>query len=153
MIELHQKSGDPTSLILFHCALRACLPDILREGLDPERSQSSLKAVFVADDEFTAANYACMREGDAVMLSIDATALDPCLLGPDNYELPDMLESLDQKFLKSMGYSSSTTWDQVSGMDSLRICNQAAYRGVIPPSAITVIEGRFLVPAKDRLCP
>jgi len=131
---------------LYHVTTLAALPAILEDGLDPARSRSSLNAVFLSGGEFTAANYTCMRDGPHAMLSIDLSSLDPELLGPDNYELPDLLEQMDAEALEGIGYHEGVTWSEVSWRHSLAIADQVAYYGIIPPSALTIIDSEW-VPA------
>jgi len=138
--------------ILYHVTTLASFRSILEEGLDPARSQSSLKAVFLSGGEFTAASYACMRDGPHVMLSVDVTSLDPDLLGPDNYELPDLLEQMDPEALEELGYYEGVGWSEVSWEHSLAIADQVAYRGIIPPSALSIIDCEW-VPAPEGMCP
>lgn len=115
---------------LYHGTYRSLLPSIREHGLSSEFSRSSLAAVFLAIDEHTARQYdhhhADMRD-EWVILGIDTGKLDMSLMGPDNYELPEMLEheGIDKE------------WDDCSWEESLDICGQCAYHGVIPPEAIS----------------
>jgi len=136
--------------ILYHVTTLASFRSILEEGLDPARSQSSLKAVFLSGGEFTAASYACMRDGPHVMLSVDVTSLDPDLLGPDNYELPDLLEQMDPESLGELGYHEGISWSDVSWRHSLAIADQVAYYGIVPPSALAVVDSEW-APAPEGI--
>jgi len=136
---------------LYHVTTLAALPAILEGGLDPARSQSSLDAVFLSGGVFTAASYACMRDGPHVMLSVDLSALDAALLGPDNYELPDLLEQIDPEALEELGYYEGVGWSEVSWKHSLAIADQVAYRGIIPPSALSIIDCEW-IPAPEGIC-
>jgi hypothetical protein len=65
---------------------------IMSFGLSADKSESSLKTVFLSDCPFLAEGYSQQRpESERVLLTIDLAALDPSLLGPDNYELQDRL--------------------------------------------------------------
>lgn len=122
--------------VLYHGTTTDHLNDIKDHGLLPERSTSSLPAVFLASDTYTANNYAYNDFGDApVILVIDMSKLDWDHFGPDNYELPDMLRDIEEDD-PCLGLS----WVECDWRDSLRICGQVAYHGVIPPSAITVSQ-------------
>ena len=114
---------------LYHGTWRSNLPDIKKDGLRPDRSRSSLQAVFLAIDAYTADNYQYQQyhgSGEWVVLKIDLTQLDASLLGPDNYELPDLLAQ----------NGDPREWDECSWRESLDICGQVAYYGVIAPEAI-----------------
>lgn len=116
-------------VILYHGTYRSNIEAIKREGLDPSKSQSSLDAVFLAIDEHTARQYDHHHAGirdEWVILGINTVNLDLDLMGPDNYELPEMLHHNDD----------DREWDEVSWDDSLNICGQCAYHGVIPPTSI-----------------
>lgn len=128
-----------TAARLYHVCPESSLGAILEEGLDPEQSQSSLKAVFLTNDRFTAVNYANMRPGEAhALLSVDLDALDTELLGPDNYELPGILQEMTPEELEDIGYWEGVDWNDVSWQDSLAICCQVTYHGRIPPIAIKI---------------
>jgi len=125
-------SPDPKEF--FHLTCRSKLASVLRHGLDPAYSASSLKAVFLSGHRFTAANYAGMHSEDVILLRVDASRLDPACLGPDNYELRDYLESLDGDH-EDFG----RRWNEFSWQESLALCDQVAYWGIIPPEALTVL--------------
>lgn len=117
---------------LYHGTTADHYAEIKVHGLVPDRSQSSLKAVFLAADAHTAGNYAYNDHGDAgLILAIDINKLDWDKFGPDNYELPDMLEQIDED-----DPCFALDWSECDWRDSLRICGQVAYYGVIPPQAI-----------------
>lgn len=119
---------------LYHGTTMDHLLEIQTHGLVPDRSQSSLNAVFLAVDEYTAGNYAFNDFGDeGVILVIDINKLDWDKFGPDNYELPDMLGYLDDDD-PCFGFD----WKDCDWRDSLRICGQVAYYGVIDPAAIKI---------------
>lgn len=118
--------------VLYHGTTMDHVPDIKAHGLLPDRSQSSLNAVFLAADTYTAGNYAHNDFGDgAVILAIDMSKLDWDQFGPDNYELPDMLRDIDED-----DPCFGLDWSECDWRDSLRICGQVAYHGIIPPAAI-----------------
>lgn len=123
---------------LYHGTYYDNVPNILANGLDPSRSESSLDAVFLTDDVRTAENYHSMKSWMGgpnqkwTVLKIDVSKLDKNLLGPDNYELTEMLRHLDEE-----DPCYELEWSDCSWEDSLRICNQCSYHGVIPPEAIS----------------
>jgi hypothetical protein len=122
---------------LYHGTYAENVPSIMKEGLKPERSQSSLEAVFLAVDPATARNYEGHHmdtDADWVILEIDATRLISKYLGPDNYELGDMLEELDED-----DPCYGMNWRDVDWSDSLRICGQCAYYLTIRPDLLKVI--------------
>lgn len=129
---------------LYHGTPAQNLPSILREGLSPSRATSSQEAVYLAGSRGTAANYAGMyRDDEFAMLRVDTSVLDPALLGPDDYELQDLLD--DNERSEGENYpdlAGIDRWNHVSWQDSLRHADQVVYRGVIPPSALTLLEGR-----------
>lgn len=117
---------------LYHGTTMDHIAEIKTDGLVPDRSESSLSAVFLASDAHTAGNYAYNDFGDAgVILTIDMGKLDWDQFGPDNYELPDLLRDIDDD-----DPCFGLDWHECDWRDSLRICGQVAYHGTIPPSAI-----------------
>ncbi len=117
---------------LYHGTTEDHLAEIKAHGLMPDRSESSLNAVFLAADAHTAGNYAFNDFGDGgVILAIDIAKLDWDKFGPDNYELPDMLRDIDDD-----DPCAELDWHECDWRDSLRICGQVAYYGVIPPEAV-----------------
>jgi hypothetical protein len=130
--------------LLYHCTQKKNLPTIMASGLSAEKSESSLKAVFLSDCPFLTEGYSQQRpESEHVVLTIDLAALDPSLLGPDNYELQDWLEGDggEQAVLVGVTHWSEATWEQ-----SLEWCNQVAYSGVIAPSAIRPFKDKRPTP-------
>ena len=115
---------------LYHGTRTEDVAQIMIDGLRPDRSQSSLNAVFLADSHGVADNYRFMHDvDDWTVLEIDMSQLDPAELGPDNYELVDALAHLGDE----------RDWRDCSWQESLEICNQVAYHGIIPPSAICAV--------------
>ena len=125
------KSHYNTNTILYHCTTVSALEKILQEGLSPINSKSSLKAIFITDDLFTAQNYANMKEEDCVVLQFTLGDLDLTLCGPDNYELQQWIESNNSK-LKD--------WSEADALYSLEKVNQFAYYGKINPVVLKVIK-------------
>lgn len=124
--------------VVYHCTAKDSLKAIFAEGLKAEKSQSSLQAVFLSDCPFLANGYAQQRPDiEHVLLTIDFAALDTELLGPDNYELQGWLDGQDEEHAELTGV---TRWNEASWQQSLEWCNQVAYSGVIPPSAIRIAE-------------
>lgn len=112
---------------LYHCTPRENLKNILKKGLDYRLSQSSLKGVFLALYPDIADNYRLMKDEDCIILKIDISLLNEELFIPDNYELQDYINQNDTIFFK---------WNECTYLDSLELCGQCAYIGVIPPQAI-----------------
>lgn len=138
-IDLVEWVGKMMPTHLYHGTYRSNIPSIMKDGLKPEYSQSSLEAVFLAVDVHTARNYEGHHmdqtgDHDWVILEIDTNKLITSQFGPDNYELPDMLVELDED-----DPCYGLDWRDVSWNDSLRICGQCAYYLTIRPQAITVI--------------
>lgn len=114
--------------VLYHVSPAEKLDSIMSSGLDPARSESSLKAVFLASDPHTASEYLLMHNvDDGVLFEIDQSKLSASKLGPDNYELQDYLDERDKD-----EYWRDFTWQQ-----SLRLVHQVAYYGKISPKAFT----------------
>lgn len=111
----------PLPSILYHATGKDCLFSIFEQGLSPKHSRASLNAIFLASDFATADNYRYghhfKERDDAVILVVDFAALDPMKLGPDNYELPDMLQMIDDE-----DPCAGKEWSECSWLDSLRIC-------------------------------
>jgi hypothetical protein len=125
-------------MILYHVTTQKNLRSILVEGLDPLKSKSSLKAVFLSNDKYTALNYASMHAVEPyALLEIRLSDLDQSELGPDNYELKDWLDSKDKEELDALGVYS---WNEATWEQSLEWCCQVAYHAPIDPKAITVLR-------------
>lgn len=119
--------------VLYHCSPRTNLASIQTHGLDPAKSQWS-SAVYLAGDEPHAWGYAKHHgQTDSVMLAITVAALDASKLGPDDVDLPDMLNDPDD-------------WQDYDWQASLRICGQCCYSGTIPPSAISYRDNDNWIP-------
>lgn len=125
-------------MILYHVTLQKNLKNILVDGLDPQKSKSSLKAIFLSNDKFTALNYAPMHSVESyVLLEVSVGDLEQSELGPDNYELQDWLDNLDDDRLSELGVSN---WDECSWEQSLEWCCQVAYHAPISPESIRVLK-------------
>ena len=123
---------------LYHCTTVEALESILSEGLLPSKSQSSLRAVFLSDCRHLASGYAGQQpDVEHVLLAVELAALDPALFGPDNCELQDWLDDQGDEHAELTGVNH---WSEASWQQSLEWCNQVAYAGVIPVSAISVVE-------------
>ncbi len=126
---------------LFHVTAKQNLPNIKKDGLKPERSESSSDGVYLSNDEFTAADYANMRPStDHVLLKVDTSYLNKEKLFPDDYELVDFLERNDWKVGEKKYYSV----ENVSWKESLKYVNQVIYKDVIPYEAIETKKSKFL---------
>jgi len=75
-----------------------------------------------------------------IIIEVEDSALIEELCIPDNYELPEMIENLSGRELKSYGISRYTEWDEVPWRISLKICNQMAYEGIISPEFLSFGE-------------
>lgn len=125
---------------LYHCTTVEALKSILSEGLLPSQSQSTLPAVFLSDCPHLASGYAGQRpDVHHVLLAIEFAGLDPEQLGPDNCELQNWLDDQGDEHARLTGV---THWSEASWQQSLEWCNQVAYAGRIPPSAISVVKDR-----------
>jgi hypothetical protein len=115
--------------VLYHGTRKSNVEEIKKHGLKPDMTKSSLPAVFLTDSKFIADNYRFMHIAgeDWTVLEIDMNKLDWSKLGPDNFELADALAD---------DANEERTWDECTWEESLEICNQVAYHGVIPPDAI-----------------
>jgi hypothetical protein len=119
--------------ILYHLTDESRLPSILRDGLDPRKTEGASELVYFASDKHTAIGYAG-HHGDRiskpVLLSVEVRSLWSCDLGPDDCDFPDALgsERLER----------GRPWYQYSWRESLRICGQCAYSSVVPPKHIRV---------------
>lgn len=135
-------------IALYHCTTVEALESILSDGLLPGQSQSSLPAVFLSDCPHLASGYAGQRpDAEHVLLVIEFAGLDPSLLGPDNYELQDWLDNQDDEHADLTGV---THWCEASWQQSLEWCNQVAYAGVIPASAISVVKDQEPVQVRSQ---
>lgn len=122
----------------YHAMPKKYLSNVLQYGLDPKHTKSSLNAIFLAGHPSTAENYTVMHSdtpADSVILKINSTGLDLNLLGPDNYELQDYLESLDDD-----DDMYGMNWNDLSWKESLQLVDQVAYYGTIDPKLISVMN-------------
>lgn len=115
---------------LYHCTPLGNFDNIKENGLDPRFSKWS-QAVYLAGDELHAEGYDGHHKQDrSVMLAVDLSKLDISKLGPDDVDLPDCLDEPDD-------------WITFSWQESIQICGQCCYHGVIPPEAISYRDGVF----------
>ena len=125
---------------IYHTTLAINLPKILVEGLSPNKSESSQKVIYFSGSEGTARNYACMRANqEHVLLEITTSKLDKNKFGPDDYELQDYLDDIDDE--EDLLYD--TAWADYSGIESITMCDQVVYGETIPPECITIIDKSF----------
>jgi len=127
---------------LYHGTWRRNLPFILENGLIPQASKSSMDAVFLAVDPFTATNYQHMHgasDDEWIVLEVDVAKLEPTNLGPDNCELTDLLSQIEDEDDPCFG----ADWSDCSWAESLRICGQAAYAGVVPAAALKALPKKI----------
>ena len=112
---------------LYHCTPNSNLEKILKEGLSPTYSNSSLSGVFLALHEDIAYNYSFMKDEECIVLKIKTCNINEDYLVPDNYELRDFVEQNDTNF---------SSYKECSFIDSLNLCGQCAYTQVISPEDI-----------------
>jgi len=121
---------------LYHTTGEKNLPSIRLYGLKPTAGWSSVDAihsggrwVYLAADALQSKAYGVYFKGQsAVLLEIDLSRLDKSLLGPDDMDLPDLL---DQN-------GDERSWNELDWRESLKISGQATYDGTIPWKAIKV---------------
>lgn len=112
---------------LYHCTDVENVHSIFEHGLDPAHSKWS-DAVYLAGDELHAWGYDGHHgQLSSVMLKIDLTMLDEEKLLPDDVDLPDCLGEPDD-------------WERFDWKESIQICGQCRYEGVVPPAAISIIK-------------
>jgi len=126
---------------LYHCTDSKNIPSIKEIGLHPNKSQSSLEAVFLAGSINTAKNYSLMRPEieQYVIFEVDSETLDPTKCFADNYELPEIMEDMPSRDLKKFGVYRDQDFRTIPWEISLKICDQMAYFGVIPFKNLTVV--------------
>lgn len=136
---------------LYHLTPSSALDAVLREGLDPTRSASSLPAVFLAGSEATAANYEGMKDGPCVVVEIDFPEALLAHLGPDNCELKDLLADMSAADRRRHGVEHDDDWHHCSWQQSLSICDQVACTANIPPGCITPLRPAFTLPSQSEI--
>lgn len=128
----------------FHACRTRDLDAILRDGLDPEKSRSSTKGVYLTNDRYTAENYTNMDpEAAWTILSLEPRVLDQSLLRPDDYEFPELLEAHDPDDLIARGLDENIEWQDCDWRLSLEISNQVCYLGKIEGAFLTVVPPLF----------
>lgn len=125
-------------MVLYHLAPVSRLDAILATGLDPALSESSLKAVFLADCKDRALSYTCMKDEPCVLLEV---TVSPELedLGPDNYELRDALLEMTPAERESYDLWDDASWADCSWEQSLAISGQVACYSVIPAKQVRLL--------------
>jgi hypothetical protein len=123
---------------LFHGTYEDDMEAILRDGLNPDLSKCSIKAVFLSIDMDTARNYA-NHHGSGLdpirewtILAIETSLIDPDQLIADNCDLADILANATPS-----DPHHGLKWSDMDAVDSLLLCGQCACTGVIPPIAIS----------------
>lgn len=125
--------------ILYHGTKLELLDEIMKHGLTPDRDTSTFEfgpGVYLASDQDIAKSYG------PLIFAVDLSMLKLRLMVPDDWELRDYFDGawgdgtegdygIDE--VKPTGIFEAT-W-----IDSLRICGQCKYQGVIPPAALTVL--------------
>lgn len=136
---------------LYHMTPASTLDAVLREGLDPARSASSLPAVFLAGSAATAANYEGMKDEPCVVVEVDLPEEFFVHLGPDNYELRDLLSDMSAAQRRQHGVERDGEWHHCSWRQSLAICDQLACTAKIPPGYITPLRPEFVLPSQNQI--
>lgn len=136
-MRLYEVENVRSTQYWYHITKQSNVKSILEKGLNPHYSQSSLDAIFLACDKYTALNYHDhhMSGETYIVLKIDGNGLDEKLLGPDNYEFQDILDNEDEDSPYYGMHYSDLTWE-----DSAKLQCQVAYYGVIPPKYIEVMQ-------------
>lgn len=122
-----------TSRKFYHGTKKKNLDSILKDGLKVEFSEAHTewgKAIYLACDDYTAANYEGMHGGGEpwVILEIDGRKLNEGHMRPDDYDFPD-LWSEDHP---------DENWALQSWQTSLKVSCQIAYLADVPAGAIRV---------------
>ena len=136
---------------LYHLTTYDLLDDIVMHGLLPEKSQSSLPAIFLASHRETAQNYESMKKSACVVLEVD---LPPGLeqhLRPDNYELRDLLGGMGNDDLERHSLFEGAGWQDCTWQQSLEIRGQVACTERIAPEHITVLRPDVKVPTLGEI--
>lgn len=136
---------------LYHLTPYDCLDDIIMQGLLPEKSKSSLPAVFLASHRETAQNYEGMKKSACVVLEIDVTPELQQHLRADNYELRDLLRDMENDELEKHGLFEGSGWADCTWQQSLAICGQVACTARIAPERITALRPEVEVPTCDQI--
>lgn len=123
--------------IMFHSTPSKNIGSILKNGLDPEKTNSRQRGVYLTNDQSIAENYQGFNPTiQWTLLAIDTSKLNKHYFGPDEYELQSLLDTgkYDDEFW------SGVQWYDLSWVDSLRISGQVVYFKKIPPSAIKIVK-------------
>lgn len=118
-------------MILYHACREKDLKKIIKEGLNPNNSKSSQAAIYLADCADVASNYSCQDDEKWILLKTELKYLNTDKCQPDDYELTEYMESMNDPDL-----SSFFSWEDVPWELSLKKCNQIAYHSIIEPKNI-----------------
>lgn len=131
---------------LYHVTSSKHMPSIRKSGLMPQPCKDSMEygecriAIYLAKDWRTCMDHADVVidrfGGDPVLLRVDASALDPNALEPDEYDIQAYMPGGDLADPRLKDY---TRWQDVPWHLSLEVCGAVAYTKIIPPTAIKVI--------------
>lgn len=137
----------------YHLTTADRLDDILANGLDPAFSASSLQAIFLAGSAFTAQNYEGMKDGPTCLVEVelpDKPEKHGLNLGPDNYELRDLLDDKNFDFVQ-YGVTEGTRAEDCTWQQSLAICDQVACFSKIPAHLINPVKPEFITPTQEEI--
>lgn len=122
--------------VLYHGTGIDKLKDILSNGLNPNKTNSSQKAIYLTNNPYIAFNYSSYLgdrdEENHIILEIKISNLNSNKFGADDYELQDMID--DDEYPELI--KGRTSWKEFTPEESLRICEQLVYYDLIPASNI-----------------
>lgn len=114
---------------LYHLTESTRLASIRQHGLDPNFSKG-YHSIYLSHDPIHAENYDNHLgdwTGSPVLLRVPTASLDPSKLGPDDVDLPEMIDQDDWR-----------EWSDFDWQESLELSGQCTYDGAIPPKVIEV---------------
>lgn len=120
---------------LYHLTDSKNVESILKSGLDPSFSREhdgEDKYVYFSQDMVHAEGYE-NHHGDwdkSTLITIESENLDEESLGPDDVDLPDLLEQDDEEYRE---------FYEISWQESLQISGQCTYRKIIPACLLKMV--------------
>ena len=119
---------------LYHLTNLGNIESILKNGLDPNCSKEHDdrdRYIYLSKDISHAEGYE-NHHGDwigSVLISVESENLEQKYLGPDDVDLPDLLEQDDDDYRE---------FDEVPWEESLQISGQCTYNKIIPASILEI---------------